>query len=279
MSRLRQFFSQPLVHFLLLGALIFAAYGLFAPPSQSEREQRGEDIIVTQQQLDLLVEEYRATWQRPPGPEEIQALLDGYVREEILVREALRLGLDQGDTVLRRRLAQKMDFLATSAARARQPTEQDLSDFYTSNESYYRRPARIAFEQVFLGPAADEEFVAELRESLSGGANPEQLGKRTLLPFRVRLSERRRVEGLLGEGAFEKLEVLPLNVWQGPVRSGYGEHLVRVTEHKKPEVLSFDVVREDVVTDWTQKRARDIRADALEAMRQRYRIVLPEAVQ
>ncbi|WP_421981506.1 peptidyl-prolyl cis-trans isomerase [Roseibium sp.] len=277
MSGLRQLYRQPLLHFLLLGALIFAAYGLVAPGSETEPEQAGEDIIVTQQQIDRLIEEYHATWQRPPGPDEKEALIDGFIREEILVREALRLGLDQGDTVIRRRLAQKMHFLATSAARSQQPAEQDLKDFYAANEAYYRRPGRIAFEQVFLGPAVDEELVEELRESLRTGANPEQLGKRTLLPFRVRLSEKARIEGLLGEGAFERLEVLPLNEWQGPVKSGYGAHLVRVTEYQPPDLLSFDTVREDVVTDWTQKRAQDIRADALEAMRQRYRVVLPEA--
>ncbi|MEL7528967.1 MAG: peptidyl-prolyl cis-trans isomerase, partial [Pseudomonadota bacterium] len=154
MSGLRQIFSQPLLHFLLLGALIFAVYGLVAPGSETEPDQAGEDIIVTQQQLDRLIEEYRATWQRAPGADEIQALIDGYVREEVLVREALRLGLNQGDTVIRRRLAQKMDFLATSAARSQQPTEQDLAGFYAENETYYRRPGRIAFEQVFLGSAA-----------------------------------------------------------------------------------------------------------------------------
>jgi len=279
MSAFRQFFSQPLLHFLLLGALIFAVYGLVAPGPEAEPEQSGDDIVVTQQQLDRLSEEYRATWQRPPGPDEIEALIDGYVREEILVREALRLGLNQGDTVIRRRLAQKMDFLAASAARSQQPTEQELAGFYAENETYYRRPGRIAFEQVFLGPTADEELVEELLASLPKGGNAEQLGKRTLLPFRMRLSEKARIEGLFGEGTFEKLEALPLNEWQGPVKSGYGTHLVRVTENQPSEVLAFDLVREDVVTDWTQQRAQDIRADALEAMRQRYRIVLPEATQ
>lgn len=276
MSGLSQVYRQPLLHFLLLGALIFAGYGLFAPGSETEPGGAGEDIIMTRQQLDRLTDEYRATWQRAPGPDEIDALIDGYVREEILVREALRLGLDQGDTVIRRRLAQKMDFLASSAARSLQPSEQDLNDFYAANEDYYRRPGRIAFEQVFLGPAVDEELFEELRESLRTGANPEQLGERTLLPFRMRLSEKARIEGLFGEGTYERLEALPLDEWQGPVKSGYGAHLVRVIEHQKPELLSFGTVREDVVTDWTQERAQDIRADALEAMRQRYRIVLPE---
>lgn len=279
MSGLRQIFSQPLLHFLLLGALIFAVYGLVAPGSETEPDQAGEDIIVTQQQLDRLIEEYRATWQRAPDADEIQALIDGYVREEILVREALRLGLNQGDTVIRRRLAQKMDFLATSAARSQQPTEQELAGFYAENETYYRRPGRIALEQVFLGPTTDEELVDELLVNLRKGGDAEQLGKQTLLPFRMRLSEEARIEGLFGKGTFEKLEALPLNEWQGPLKSGYGAHLVRVTENQPSEVLAFDLVREDVVTDWTQKRAQDIRADALEAMRQRYRIVVPEVAQ
>lgn len=279
MSGLRQFYRQPLLHFLLLGALIFAAYGLVAPGPETETEPAGEDIIVTRQQLDRLTDEFSATWQRPPGPDETEALIDGYIREEILVREALRLGLDQGDTVIRRRLAQKMDFLATSAARSQQPTEQDLADFYAANESYYLQPGRIAFEQIFLGPTVDEELVEELLENLRKGANPEQLGKRTLLPFRMRLSEKARIESLLGEGSFEQLNVLPLNLWQGPFKSGYGAHLVRVTENQPTELRAFEDVREDVVTDWTQKKAQDIRADALEAMRQRYRIVLPEDTQ
>lgn len=276
MSRFRQFFSQPLVHFLILGALIFVTYGLVAPVSDPEPESSGEEIVVTQQQLDRLFGEFEAVWQRPANLEERQSVIDSYIREEILVREALRLGLDQGDTVMRRRLAQKMDFLSTSAARSLQPTEEDLATFYKSNEDDYRRPGLIAYEHVFLGPSADEELLEDLRANLRRGEDPEQLGKKTLLPFRMRLSERARVDGLFGEGFFEKLEALPLNGWQGPVRSGYGEHLVRVFDRQSPEVLSFERVRENVIEDWTQRRAQRIRAEALEAMRKRYRIVLPE---
>ncbi len=279
MTGIRRLASQPLVHFLLLGSHIFAAYGFISPPPESEPVDENAEIVVTQQKLQRLVTEFEAVWQRLPTEEEKQTLVASYVREEVLVREALKLGLDRDDIVLRRRLVQKMDFLTTAAARSRKPTEEDLKSYYDANRNAYLRSGRISYEQVFLGSPADEELAEEVQDRLRQGADPEELGTRTLLPFRLDMSARSKIDGVFGDGFYERIEALPLNEWSGPVQSGYGQHLIRVTQRQSAEYLPFESIRNEVEADWALRKAEELRDDAYAAMRERYRIVLPETGQ
>ncbi|MBG6154836.1 hypothetical protein IWQ52_000536 [Labrenzia sp. EL_159] len=279
MTGIRRLASQPLVHFLLLGSLIFAAYGFISPPPESEPVDENAEIVVTQQKLQRLVTEFEAVWQRFPTEEEKQTLVASYVREEVLVREALKLGLDRDDIVLRRRLVQKMDFLTTAAARSRKPTEEDLKSYYDANRNAYLRSGRISYEQVFLGSPADEELAEEVQDRLRQGADPEVLGTRTLLPYRLDMSARSKIDGVFGDGFYERIEALPLNEWSGPVQSGYGQHLIRVTQRQSAEYLPFESIRNEVEADWALRKAEELRDDAYAAMRERYRIVLPETGQ
>lgn len=279
MTGIRRLASQPLVHFLLLGSLIFAAYGFISPPPESEPVDENAEIVVTQQKLQRLVTEFEAVWQRLPTEEEKQTLVASYVREEVLVREALKLGLDRDDIVLRRRLVQKMDFLTTAAARSRKPTEEDLKSYYDANRNAYLRSGRISYEQVFLGSPADEELAEEVQDRLRQGADPEALGRQTLLPFRLDMSARSKIDGVFGDGFYERIGALPLNEWSGPVQSGYGQHLIRVTRRQSAEYLPFESIRNEVEADWALRKAEELRDDAYAAMRERYRIVLPETGQ
>ncbi|WP_281926296.1 peptidyl-prolyl cis-trans isomerase [Roseibium album] len=279
MTGIRRLASQPLVHFLLLGSLIFAAYGFISPPPESEPVDENAEIVVTQQKLQRLVTEFEAVWQRLPTEAEKQTLVASYVREEVLVREALKLGLDRDDIVLRRRLVQKMDFLTTAAARSRKPTEEDLKSYYDANRNAYLRSGRISYEQVFLGSPADEELAEEVQDRLRQGADPEVLGRQTLLPFRLDMSARSKIDGVFGDGFYERIEALPLNEWSGPVQSGYGQHLIRVTQRQSAEYLPFESIRNEVEADWALRKAEELRDDAYAAMRERYRIVLPETGQ
>lgn len=270
---------QPLLHFLVLGALIFAFYDYVAPATVDVDAEPGEDLVVTTLQLDRLNAEFEAIWQRPPTAEEQQKLIDNYIREEVLVREALRLGLDRDDTVLRRRLVQKMDYLAASAARARKPTEDELVAHYDANRESYLRPGRVAFEQIFLGETADEMLIGEIRTQLDDGVPAIELGKRTLLPSSLGLSARAKVNGLFGEGVFEKLMELDEGSWEGPIRSGYGYHLVQVTEGQQPEQLSLEEARKFVTEDWSLEKFNQAKEDQHQVLKSQYRITVQEAAE
>lgn len=274
MTALSRFLRQPLLHFLVLGALIFLYYGAVVPSDPEPDGDPSSEIAVTSLQLDRLNTEFQAIWQRAPTTAEQQKLVDNFIREEVLVREALRLGLDRDDTVLRRRLVQKMDYLAASAARAQKPSEDDLTAHFEANRASYLRPGHVAFEQVFLGEIPDETVTAEILTKLEAGVPFYELGKRTLLPSELGISARAKVDGLFGDGLFETLQLFETGNWQGPVKSGYGFHLVRVTENRLPEKLTFEEARERVSEDWLLQRYEQAKKDQQEALASQYRIIV-----
>ncbi|CTQ52527.1 peptidylprolyl isomerase [Roseibium album] len=278
MSTIYRFLRQPLLHFLVLGGLIFALYDLVTPEVAKVVGDPKTEIVVTQLQVERLTTEFQAIWQRPPTSEEQQKLIDNFIREEVLVREALRIGLDRDDTVLRRRLVQKMEYLAASAARARKPTDEELVSYYQNNQQNYLRPGRIAFEQIFLGEKIDETLVGEIQAQLNDGVPAMELGKRTLLPSSLGISARAKVDGLFGDGLFERLMDLEGTDWQKPLKSGYGFHLIRITDKQKAEQLSFEEARKFVSEDWSLQKYTESKDRQHEALRGQYRITVEEKV-
>jgi hypothetical protein len=269
---------QPLLHFLVLGGLIFAFYDLVTPEVAEVAGDPEAEIVITSLQVDRLNTEFQAIWQRHPTSEEQQKLIDNFIREEVLVREAFRLGLDNNDTVLRRRLVQKMEYLAASAARARKPTDDELVSYYKNNQQNYLRPGRIAFEQIFLGEKIDETLVGEIQAQLNDGVPVEELGKRTLLPSSLGFSAQAKVDGLFGDGLFERLMKLDGTDWQGPLKSGYGFHLMRITNKQEAEQLSFEEARKFVSEDWSLQRYTESKERQHEVLRGQYRITVEEKV-
>ncbi len=142
---LRRLASEPLVHFLLLGAALFALNATLPPPSANK------EIKVTEGRIRSLAEAYRRTWQRAPTREELDALVEDFVRDEVLYREALAQGLERDDLVVRRRLRQKMEFVTEEAAAAAQPTDKELADYLAANPAAFAAEPRITFSQEFLG--------------------------------------------------------------------------------------------------------------------------------
>jgi parvulin-like peptidyl-prolyl isomerase len=266
---------EPLFHFLLLGLAIFAWYALVAPPSDGG--EVSDQIVIDQRDVQLIVERFEATWRRPPTVEELQGLIDSLLREEIMVREARKLGLDQGDSVVRQRLRQKMEFLATSVAQSMQPTEAELQEHLDANPERFVLPPQIAFEQVYLGQAATEAEVSAMLEALQGGADPGTLGRASLLPPALSLSTPRAVESSFGRGMFEALQAQPSGVWSGPVESGFGTHLVRVTDVRPAETPALEDISQNVLLDWRRVQNETIGTAQLEALAEGYDIVVPEA--
>lgn len=273
MPIIHRLIREPLVHFLLIGMAIFIAYGVTtsAEPDQFDERQ----IAVTQEQVVQLAAGFKATWRRPPTRKELDKLIEGLVLEDILVREALALSMDKGDTVIRSRLAQKMTFLFESAAGARTATDMELKAFYDENRLDYRTSDMIAFEQVFLGERPTDEEISSTLAYLAEGIDPASQGRQSMLPPRMGPEVRVRIDGTFGRGFFDGVSELPVNEWSGPIRSGFGIHLIRVTEIQTGEVQDFDAVRSRIEGDWKEAIAEETQKEVFSELRNSYSVSLP----
>ena len=151
---LRRLLREPLVHFAALALLIFAAYAVVATPAQ---QAPAGSIVVSAGKIEQMAAIFARTFQRPPSPEELKGLIDDYVTEEIYVREALALGLDTDDTVIRRRLRQKMEFMTSADVDALTPTDADLQTYLDANPDTFSEAPQVGFQQVYLNPDRHHE--------------------------------------------------------------------------------------------------------------------------
>lgn len=262
---------QPLVHFIALGAAFFALFALVDDTPQTlDRPQ----IVVSIQDARWLASQYQATWNRTPTEDEMSRLMDEFVREEIYVREALAYGLDQGDTIVRRRLRQKMEFITEAGAEAVTVSEEDLKAYYEANAAAYRRSSLISFDQVFV-PEATEQEIADLRTALEGGSDFQSLGTRSLLPPTMTNVPRQAVDGTFGSGVFDRISELQPGVWTEGVPSGYGQHLVRLNAFDPGEIPPFEALKQRVEQDWRRDQADKLRTARYAELLDGYEVVRP----
>lgn len=259
---------EPLLHFLLIGVAVFALYGGGQRPEVADAQRV---IEVTPAQTARLAGQFEAVWRRAPSEAEMAALIDDHVREEVYYREALALGLDRDDTVIRRRLRQKMEFLGDAGASALAPTDADLQAHFEMQADRFTPPARITFRQVFLGDADPVPALA----ALAGGADPGDLGRPTLLPPAMEDATATSVDATFGAGFFDAVSDLSPNEWRGPVASGFGAHLVQLVAVEPATPPQFETVRAAVEADWRRARAEALREAQFLALRDRYEVILP----
>jgi len=279
---LRKLIREPLFHFLLLGAMIF----LMAGQVRSGRVGSSEKILVTQSGIESIVVGFSRTWMRPPTQEELQGLVDDYVREEVLYREAKAMGLDQDDVIVRRRMRQKFEFLAEDlAARTGPPTDQELEAYLRQHADKYSEEASFSFEHVFFsrekrGASADVEATAMLaRLSGKDAIDIEKLGDAFLLPSRFEKTSAGETARLFGEKFAKELNKTQLGTWAGPIESSYGLHLVRVNARIPGVATPLANVRESVLRDLLSDRRKQELDTQYEKLRARYTVVVepPEA--
>lgn len=263
--------KSPLLHFFVLGGAIFAAYALLddAPPPPEQ------DVIrLSPQEAARLVAEFRSVRERPPTPPELSGLMRGWAMEEASVREALALGLDKGDPMIRQRLSLKMLMLAESAAAAATPDDATLEAFLEAHRDRFAAPAQLAFAQVTLTPEMEAELPA-LRAALAAGADPAAIGGPSLLPALTPATTAPAIDGIFGRGFAERLAALPRDAWAGPVESVYGRHLVRVTALVPAATPPLSAIRARVEDAWRADQARLLREAYGEELLRRHEVVLP----
>jgi hypothetical protein len=269
--RVRSLLGEPMMHFLLIGIALFGAYRWMSPGDSD-----GRRIIITQGVVNDLVTQHVAARGREPSATELHHLIESYVRDEILYREGVRLGLERDDIVVKRRVRQKIEMIAEEDASTRAPTDADLAAYLAANQARFVQPAILTFEQVFLGqPSSGREVVhavAVTREALRSGTDPETLGKPTLLPYRMTLTPADLVARDFGGSFAAALEKLPVGDWVGPIDSSFGAHYVRVSDRTPAATPQLAAVRNHVVREWENERRQRARNDAYTKMRGEYQI-------
>ena len=263
---------DPLVIFLLLAAGVFALDRWVETGGETDRV-----VEVTEAQVGRLHARWTAQWGRPPTGSELRALIEDAVDEEILYREARRLGLDREDAIVRRRLAQKLTFLLEDAGGAPIPAAE-IEEYYARHAERYRRPTRATFDHVFLSadrrtdPAGD---AAELLRRLGADDGWQRLGDPFMLARTFADRTDAEIAGLFGTAFADAVSALPAGGWSGPVESTYGMHLVRVRGRSASRAPALDELRDRVVADLRRERRRERRRAAYRALREDYEVRLP----
>ena len=267
--RIRTLLGEPMLHFLLIGIVLFATYRWMTPGDDA----RG-NIVITQGVVDDLVSQHVAARGREPTATELTHLIESYVHDEILYREGMRLGLDRDDIVVKRRVRQKIEVIAEESASTRAPTDADLSDYLARNQARFLQPAVLTFEQVFLGESTSNPRVlpaaAVTLEALRNGTDPGRLGKATLLPRWTTDTPADLVARGFGASFAAALEKMPIGEWAGPIDSSFGAHYVRVSDRTPTVLPPLAAVHDQVMREWENERRQRARDDAYVEMRRRY---------
>jgi hypothetical protein len=280
---LRRLFREPLVHFLLLGAVLFAIHQYRGGAGGAGPASR--QIRLTADELSRLVLVFQAQWKRQPTVEEFGNLVESRVQEEVLYREALAMGLDKDDAIVKRRMAQKMQFLAEDVASAHEPTAEELRAWFERNQARFALPSRISFRHLYFSPdrrgtrarADAEAALAHLAGKPEDAKDAAGLAD----PFMFQNYYRDRAPDYVGKefGPQFALAVakLPAGAWSGPIESGFGWHLVFVDTVIPGRVPAFEEIEAEVKSAWLGEQKQRAWKEAYEGMRKKYSVYLPAA--
>ena len=267
---------EPLFIFFLIGAALFAVDALRSPGG----EDTSFEIRVTEAQIDQLAAAWEGQSNRPPTEQELNGLIQSHITEEILMREAIALGLDQNDTIVRRRLAQKARFLLEDNIEIEGASEDDLEEFFQTNRSAYTIPAIFTFDHIYFSDSAKESELstrlAGVREALS--EDPPQdwrsLGDAFMLSRTIVRQPLKSIARTFGTDFSETLPSLETGSWVGPVTSGLGVHLIRIREKTEERIPEFPEVKGRVAQNYVAQARRSANIERMEDLRGQYTIVI-----
>ena len=281
MAVLRRWLREPLLHFLVLGALLFAVYSYINRGRVGVESSK--QIVVSLDELRQMEIYFESQWHRPPTPQEFQAMVEDKIREDVLYREALAMGLDKDDTIVKRRMAQKMQFLAEDVAAAHEPSSAELKAWFDKNKDKFALPSRISFRHIYFLPDKRgknaQEDAARALTRLAGqpvdSKAAESMGDRFM--FQDYYGDRApdAIAKEFGPPFAVAVEKLKPGSWQGPVESGYGWHLVFVTTVIPGRIPAFEEIEPDVKTAWLAEQKRRAWEKAYAEMRGKYLVLLP----
>ena len=276
---MRRLLREPLLQFLVLGAMLFAAYHLVG----RQDVEAPEKIVVSSSRIANLADGFARTWRRPPSEQELQGLIEDYIRDEVFYRAGRAAGLDRDDVVIRRRVRQKMEFLAEEVS-APQPTEAQLADFLASNPERFRKEERLTFQQLFLNPSRragaidrDIEHISAVLARGETAIDIAGLGDPFLLGDEFRDVSLRDTTNSFGDGFARKVFTAEQGRWLGPIASSFGQHFVFVTERTRGSVPPLDAIRPAVARQWAEARRIETEQKLYRTLRDRYEISVEAA--
>lgn len=264
--------KDPLIHFMVLGGLLFASVSLWGggPGLQNQ-------IVITKAGQQHLADLFALTWQRKPTANELRNLVEEHIKEEVYYREALALGLDDNDTIVRRRLRQKLEFMQEDLSSLDAPTEDELRTYFDNHKDQYKIDHIMSFKQVLVSPKKlDADTVAKLAigSKLAAGASPQSLSRSSLLPVSMNLETTKSIRNTFGSEFLAQITGGDLQQWGGPVYSGFGTHLVNISLNQNPKPLTFEQSKNIVAVDYIQSQREQAAANYYKNLRSQYRIAI-----
>ncbi len=276
-------FKEPLLHFLVLGALLFGLY--FGVGDRSISSASPRQIEVSPPVIESLKTTWKQQWGSLPNPNQLQTLLDNYIRDEILYQEALSLGLDQKDLIVQRRLIQKMKFLMEDVAALREPSDEVLQAYLADHIDRYTIPGRVSFAQIYFsqelrGDRTDADAQALLTQLQSdSNLEPSQIkGDRSMLPTTYTLASAQTLNNTFGGTLGREMAQVTETGWQGPVHSVYGSHLVNVTQIEPSHPPTLAEVKKKVRLDWFREERQKQNEQFYQKLRDRYTVSIDQDV-
>jgi len=279
-SRLLTFLREPLLHFLLIGMGLFVMFDQVSDPVEVDNR-----IVISQADLDILASDWLRRTGRPPSPQQVEQQLRQYIREQVLSREAVNLGLDRDDVIIRRRLTQKMQYLFDDLGQVPDPTDAELDVFMSNHVERFTLPSTLSFRHIFLDPDSRGEAIRDQAQQLlrrlqesNAVVDTSELGDPTLLPLQFDNQTRLQISNLLGDEFAGQVYSLPVNRWSEPVASGYGLHLVYVHSRTASRVQPLAEVRQSVIRQWQTAKQQEFNDLFYQGIQQRYEIVIDDDI-
>jgi len=275
---IRKLLREPLLHFFVLGAGLFFLYDNIDGESPDARNE----IVIGENRLSIISATFERVWQRAPTDAELQGLIDSYVREEVMYREGIALNLDRDDAIVRRRVAQKMSFIADGLV-PEVPTDTELQSWLLSHAGEYRVPPRFSFRQVYIDPQRHagelESVIASMRKTLAAASDETLAGDPTMLPRSLENADLRDVERTFGSEFGDAILGVEVGSWQGPIRSSFGLHFVDIAEHIPARDPLLIEVRSAVERDFLNSRSQEISDAFYQSLLERYTVRFADAEQ
>jgi hypothetical protein len=274
---LKKWLREPLIHFLLIGGLLFLLYGI-----ENDGVSDNSNLITISA---LKINHLSTLWQQktghPPTPDELTGLIQHQIKEEVMYREALAMGLDKGDTVIRRRLAQKLAFISADVAARKTPSDEELEAYLSAHLPQFQPPSHIDFTQIYLnadkrGSQAQKDAHRLLSNLNSSDTQIEisTAGDPIMLDQHYKQVTEWEMTQVFGEGFAKDIFKLPEGTWQGPISSGYGLHLIHINHKTVMGHPKLAEIRDKVLNAWRSEQRQSVNQSFFQSLKQRYKIVI-----
>lgn len=269
---MKKLLNEPVIIFIFIGLILYFLHGWIVHSEEADDKR----IFISNDQTIQLIAQFERTWMRSPTESEVQNLIQNYIRDEVYYREAVRMGLDQNDQVIRQRIRQKLEMLMDNMASATVPSDQMLFNYMDENKDRFWLEHRLSFRQVWINPDGHQDLEADAQlilSQLKKGASPQDVGDATLIGYEFDLLTESEITRQFGADFTSQIvEVVP-GEWTGPIYSGLGVHLVKVTKRVEGRMPELSEIRKTVEREWTVERTKQLKEAAYQKLLEHYEVV------